>query len=80
MSETVQLAIIAGFFGVLTTLIAAVAAYFAAGARAQSKVTHTQINSRMDELLTQARSLARAEGVAAGEQSQRDRAAASDQT
>lgn len=64
---------------VLISLIAAggsiVTAFIAAGALIQSRTTHTLINSRMDELLRAARALARAEGVAAGEQSQRDRAA-----
>jgi hypothetical protein len=37
-----------------------------------------QVDGRLSELLREARALARAEGVAQGEQSQRDRAAASD--
>ena len=36
-----------------------------------------QVDGRLSELLKEARALARAEGVAAGEQSQRDRAAES---
>jgi hypothetical protein len=37
-----------------------------------------QVDGRLSELLREARALARAEGVAQGEQSQRDRANASD--
>jgi hypothetical protein len=55
-----------------------VAATVSSFALIQSRTTHTLINSRMDQLLKMAASLAHAEGVALGEQSQRDRAAPSD--
>lgn len=44
----------------------------------QSRANHYLINSRMTELLQAATGQARAEGVATGEQSQRDRAAPAD--
>lgn len=79
MSDAVLIALIVGFFGSLTALISAIGVIVA-------QRTHKLINSRMDELLAAARAegasqavIARAEGVAAGEQSQRDRAAPSDQ-
>ena len=52
-----------------------VAAYYARKAKSQTEQTHILFNSRMDELLAQARLLARAQGVAEGEQNQRDRTA-----
>lgn len=68
MSDPVLIAIIVAGSGIVTALIGV------AGIRASNR-THTLINSRMDELLALTRTEARAEGVAAGEQSQRDRAA-----
>ena len=70
MSDIVLVAIIAA---VSSTVAAAISAL----ALVQTRTTHTLINSRMDQLLRMASTLARAEGVAAGEQSQRDRAAES---
>ena len=66
MSDAVLIAIIVGIFGTITALIGVVGIYI-------SRSTHLLINSRMDELLRVAQIAARAEGVAAGEQSQRDR-------
>ncbi len=68
MSDAVLVAVIVAISGVVTASISAFALI-------QTRQTHALINSRMDELLRQARLLARAEGVAQGEQSQRDRAA-----
>jgi hypothetical protein len=67
VSDAVQVAIIVGFFGVITATISLFGVYIA-------RQTHTLINSRMDEMLKLTRSESRAEGVAAGEQAQRDRA------
>ena len=54
--------------------VAAIGAALLAGmALDQIQKTHQLINSRLDELLKAARSLAHAEGVAEGEQAQRDR-------
>ena len=56
--------------------VAAVGAAVLAGlALDQIQKTHRLINSRMDELLEAARALARAEGVAQGEQAEREREA-----
>ena len=77
MSDAVLIALIGVFGSIAAGAIAAAAAYFAAKAAAQGKETHQLINSRMDELLAAARALSRAEGVAAGEQAQRDRTAES---
>ena len=49
------------------------AAVLAGMALDQIQKTHRLINSRMDELLEAARALARAEGVAQGEQAERER-------
>lgn len=72
MSDAV---LIAAIVALSTVVTASISGY----ALIQSKQTHMLINSRMDELLAAARAASRAEGVAAGEQSQRDRAAPSDQ-
>ena len=72
---------------VLIALIATVPAIIAAVASAlalrqtvinsrKTEGIHNLINSRMSELLDSARTTAHAEGVAAGEQAQRDRQAA----
>jgi hypothetical protein len=54
--------------------VAAIGAAVLAGmALDQIQKTHQLINSRMDELLDAARALARAEGVAQGEQAERER-------
>lgn len=64
---------------VIVALISAVgsvcAAVIAAAALVQSRTTHHLINSRMDEMLALTRTASLAEGVARGEQAQRDRAA-----
>ncbi len=64
--EIVLVAIIAAIASIASSLIAAFALI-------QSQKTHKLINSRMDELLEVARKLARAEGIAEGEQLQRVR-------
>lgn len=46
-------------------------------ARTQATTTHDLVNSRMTELLEVTRAASRAEGQAAGEQAQRDRASRS---
>ena len=66
MSDAVAVALIAAVGSTAAAVISAIALR-------QSRSTHTLINSRMDEFLTEARKASRAEGVAAGEQSQRDR-------
>jgi len=66
MSDAVLVALI-------VTIGTAVTAAISGYALIQTKQTHMLINSRMDELLAAARAASRAEGVAAGEQSQRDR-------
>ena len=62
---------------VLVALFAAVpaiiAALYARSAAKGSDATHELVNSRMGELLTAATGVAKAEGVAQGEQAQRDR-------
>jgi len=68
MSDAVAVALIGMMGAILVALIAN---------WRQGKSTHELINSRMTELLLLAAKAARAEGVAAGEQSQRDRAAES---
>ena len=71
MSDAVMIAMIVALSGIVTATISAFALI-------QTKQTHMLINSRMDELLRTATTLARAQGVAAGEQSQRDRQSPSD--
>ena len=70
MSDTVLVALIVGMFGLITAVIGLFGIYIA-------RSTHTLINSRMDEMLKLTRSEARSEGVAAGDQAQRDRNSAS---
>jgi len=74
MSEAIIVAAITAATTIVTAVIAVIGALLA---RKLDSV-HLLINSRMDELLRLAASAARAEGVAAGEQSQRDRSAPSD--
>jgi hypothetical protein len=69
MSDVVLVALIAAVSSMVAALISAFALI-------QTRQTHTLINSRMDQLLKMAATLARAEGVAQGEQSQRDRQSA----
>lgn len=66
MSDAVAIALIVAIGSIVTSIIGVVGIVLA-------QRTHHLINSRMDELLAAARALARAEGVAVGEQSQRDR-------
>jgi hypothetical protein len=68
MSDLVIVAIVGTIGSIITSVIAAAAVM-------QTRQTHQLINSRMTELLRIAQQAARAEGVAAGEQSQRDRTA-----
>jgi len=68
VSDVVLVAIIVSVSGIVTATISAFALI-------QTKATHNLINSRMTELLRVAAAAAHAEGVAAGEQSQRDRTA-----
>ena len=72
MSDQVVVALIGMVGVVMVALIGLLGAVLA-----QTKATHKLINSRMTELLELTRTASRAEGVAAGEQSQRDRAAES---
>lgn len=66
MSDTVIVAVIAAIGSCLAAVISAAALL-------KTRQTHLLINSRMDQLLALAASLARAEGVAQGEQAQRER-------
>jgi hypothetical protein len=66
MSDVVLVALIAALGSVVSACVGA--ATFIV-----SRNTHLLINSRMDELLTSARELARVEGKAEGEQVQRER-------
>ena len=70
MSDAVLIAAIVALSTVVTAVIGLFGIYIA-------RTTHTLINSRMDEMLKLTRSESRAEGVAAGEQAQRDRTAES---
>lgn len=67
------------FTAVLLALIAiipaTIAAIYARNAGKQANETHELVNNRMSELLTAQTSVAHAEGVLSGEQSQRDRMA-----
>jgi hypothetical protein len=57
----------------ITALGSMSAAAISLWALIQGKQTHKLINSRMDELLKAAKDLARAEGIASGEEAQRNR-------
>jgi hypothetical protein len=66
MSDAIIVAFVVTLGTIITSSIGALALV-------QSTRTHKLINSRMDELLDAAREVARAEGLAAGEQAERDR-------
>jgi hypothetical protein len=70
VSEPVLVALIGLLGVVLVALIGLLTAVLV-----QAKATHKLINSRMTEMLELTRVAYRAEGVAAGEQAQRDRTA-----
>lgn len=75
MSDAVIISLIAAIGSIASAAIAAYAVIQVGRARGSIKETHLLINSRMTELLRVAGEAARAEGIAAGEQAQRDRAA-----
>lgn len=73
MSDSVLIALIVAASAIVTGLIGYAGLRQGQANGKQTRETHFLINSRMDELLRMTRESARAEGVAAGEQSQRDR-------
>lgn len=68
MSETVVIAIVTG---IVTIVVAIVGGIFAL--LRQGRETRVAIDGRLTELLDAARDLARSEGIAQGEQDERDR-------
>lgn len=69
MSDTVLIAAIGAATAIVTAVIALVGAYLSR----QNKETRLAIDGRLTELLETARALSRAEGVAEGTATERDR-------
>lgn len=80
MSDAVLVAFVVTTGTIVNALIGAFILRQSQRNGSQVAATHDLINSRMTELLKAATENAHAQGVAAGEQSQRDRAAPSDAT
>ena len=81
MSDTVQIAMIAAFGSIVTSVLSIVVLILVNMALTKTRETHDLVNSRMTEfqktleLSAEARiGQAKSEGVLAGEQAQRDRA------
>lgn len=73
MSDPVLVALISAVASLATAIISALVLVQARSNGDQAKATHDLVNSRMTELLDASTGQARAEGVATGEQAQRDR-------
>jgi hypothetical protein len=74
MSDAVAIALITAVASMVTTIISALVLVQSRKNGDSQKATHELVNSRMSELLAAATGQAHAEGIASGEQSQRDRA------
>jgi hypothetical protein len=73
MSDAVLIALISAGASLVTACISALVLMQSRRNGDQAKVTHELVNSRMSELLAAATGQAKAEGIASGEQAQRDR-------
>ncbi len=74
MSSNEIVAVIAVIGVSITAISSIIAALITASTRRVAKDIHILVNSRMTELLESTKELALAQGIARGEQSERDRA------